>query len=116
MILVPIDNSYKQEMQQLIEGGESVDIYLEFVPYNLQDNSGNWYMRIKYNDIESDLRRVCATLNLFADKEDVLPFCVFVSSKTPYVEPWFLETFSSSTCEIYIITKEEKKALINFYK
>lgn len=97
-----ITNDYKQNIEWLTEDGQSVYLYLEYLPNQL-----GWFLGIKYgDDIDYKNIRITNTLNLLRSYRAYLPFGILCTTEDN-LEPMGLDDFATGYASIYMLTKLE---------
>jgi len=108
-----LGNEIKQEFSQILPNGEEYIIYVEFIPLKDKENNiGYWFMQITYNDYVTDLRRICASINIFDDLINILPYGIWIVTELG-IEPIFKDIFLTDYVSVRLVKSSDVKNLKN---
>lgn len=96
-----ITSSVKQQMQLILEKGQTADFALHF-----NGRMQAWFFSFTYNDITAKDLKVCLHPNILRQFKKIIPFGISFASNN-LVEPFQETSFSSGACNMYILNSED---------
>ena len=104
-----ITSDYKQSLEWITPNGESVNLYLEYLPNQL-----GWFLNLKYQDKEIRKLRITTNANILRAYNSYLPFGLLCRTDD-MGEPIGLNDFASGYAQLCILTRQECKKLEDNY-
>lgn len=105
---IVLTNDSEQFITEYLDDGEPLTL-----KFNYRPNALGWFFNFTYKNLTRNNIKLVAGTNILRPFANLMPVDLYIKTNELLDEPYLVDSFSTGLAELYLVSHEERDAIIN---